>query len=94
MTSKNPNDAQLSAILAAAIESGIPDTPLEQLSAALGLRDVSTEELALVLGVTDRRIYQLWQAGEIPEPRRAGRKYMFSLLDSVNGYIRFLKSVR
>ena len=94
MAHKTLTDMQLSTILAAAIESGIPNTPLEQLSFDLECRDVSMEELSLVLGVTDRRISQLWQSGELPEPRRVGRKYMFPLLASVNGYIRFLKSVQ
>lgn len=65
--------------------------PFEDLTKALGLREVSTEELATVLGLTDRRIAQLWQAGIIPEPRREGKRYLFPLLASVNGYIGFLR---
>lgn len=70
--------------------NGIKD-PFEELTDALQLREVTTEELALVLGISDRRISQLWQAGYIPEPRRDGRRYLFPLLQSVNDYISFLK---
>ena len=66
--------------------------PFEELTNALQLREVTTDELALVLGITDRRLSQLWQNGDIPEPRRDGRRHLFPLLRSVNDYISFLKS--
>ena len=66
--------------------------PLEKLSASLSLREVTTEELSLVLGLSDRRISQLWQDGHTPEPRREGKKYYYPLLASIRGYLDFLRS--
>lgn len=65
--------------------------PFEALTQELGLREVSTAELAEVLGLSDRRIAQLWRAGIIPEPSFTGRKCWFPLLASVNAYIDFLR---
>ena len=66
--------------------------PLEKLSKSLGLREVTTEELSLVLGLSDRRISQLWQDGHTPEPRKEGKKYYYPLLASIRGYLDFLRS--
>lgn len=77
--------------LFADIDIVIPPDPMDTLTEALGLREVTTEELADVLGVTDRRIAQLWKEDIIPHPRREGKRYYFPLLHSVQGYIRFLK---
>lgn len=66
-------------------------SPLEELTTELNLREVSTNELSLVLGVSDRRISQLWRDGHIPEPRSDGTRHWFPLLQSVSGYIHFLK---
>ena len=84
------NEEALQAIFSG-LDVVMPPDPLEELTEALGLRDVTTAELAAVLGITDRRIYQLWMAGDIPEPRKEGKRYYFPLLASVQGYIRFLK---
>lgn len=65
--------------------------PFSELTAALNLREVTTAELAEVLGLTDRRISQLWQSWIIPEPRQEGQRYLFPLLASVHDYITFLR---
>lgn len=81
---------ELKAIFAG-IDIEIPPDPLDTLTEELGLREVTTEELAAVLGVTDRRISQLWMDCHIPEPRKDGKRHYYPLLHSVAGYIRFLK---
>ena len=81
---------ELKAIFAG-LDIEIPPDPLDTLTEALGLREVTTEELTAVLGVTDRRISQLWIDGHIPEPRKEGKRHFYPLLRSVAGYIRFLK---
>lgn len=94
MDEKQVTEAELAEIFASLDLSelaGVKD-PVDELTDALGLRKVSTEELALVLGITDRRISQLWKAGQIPEPARDGNKHYFDLLQSVQGYIEFLRS--
>lgn len=65
--------------------------PMETLEQELRLRKVSTAELCAVLGITDRRISQLWKDGIIPEPTRNGNTCYFSLLQSVSAYIRFMR---
>ena len=80
------------AALFADIDIVLPPTPLDTLTEKLGLREVTTEEPALVLGVSDRRIAQLWQEDIIPEPRLEKKKYYFPLLQSVAGYINFIKN--
>ena len=65
---------------------------LDRLTKSLDLREVTPAELSIVLGVTEKRISQLWQAGHIPEPRKDGRRNYFPLLETVNGYITFLKN--
>jgi hypothetical protein len=88
-----PRNTELNDLRAifAGIDIEIPPDPLDTLTEALGLREVTTEELAAVLGVTDRRISQLWIDGHIPEPRKEGKRHFYPLLRSVAGYIRFLK---
>ncbi|MBS6800677.1 hypothetical protein ACR742_12520 [Flavonifractor plautii] len=68
--------------------------PLDELTERIGLREVTTEELAEVLGVCTQRISQLWMSGDIPEPRKEGKRHLFPLLASARGYIQFLKSCR
>lgn len=90
-------DWEISCALAealAGIELKFPPNPLEELNDRLGLREVTTDELALILGITDRRISQLWQSGIIPEPNKKGNRYYFPLLESVRDYIDFLKDRR
>ena len=89
-TDKAWTDAELQALFAD-IDIEIPPHPLDTLTETLGLREVTTEELADVLGVTDRRIAQLWKEDIIPHPRREGKRYYFPLLHSVAGYISFLR---
>ena len=86
----NEDMDELKAIFAG-IDVEIPPDPIDTLTEVLGLRDVTTEELSEVLGVTDRRISQLWMDGHIPEPHKEGKRHYFPLLHSVVGYIRFLK---
>ena len=81
------------AALFANLTVDLPPDPLDELSASIGLREVTTDELALILGVTDRRVSQLWQAGIIPEPRQEQKRYYFPLLQSVAGYIEFLREL-
>lgn len=80
---------EIARTLGEAIEA-MPE-PFEELTRKLGLREVSTAELAEVLGLSDRRIAQLWRAGIIPEPSFTGRKCWFPLLASVNAYVDFLR---
>ena len=65
--------------------------PFDALTKELKLREVTTAELSQILGITDRRISQLWLAGDIPEPRNDGKRHWFPLLDTVHAYISFLK---
>lgn len=69
----------------------IPPDPLDALTEKLGLRDVTTKELSLILGLSDRRISQLWQSGNLPEPAKVKRQYYFPLLPSINWYLSFLR---
>lgn len=64
---------------------------LEMLAESLDLRDVTPSELSIVLGITEKRISQLWQAGHIPAPRKDGMRCYYPLLETVRGYITFLK---
>ena len=66
--------------------------PFDELTADLHLREVTTDELAQVLGITDRRVSQLWHDGIIPVPRHDGKRYWFPLLHSVNCYIEYLRN--
>lgn len=90
--SKNKSDEKLAGLFADLVIEFPPD-PLDELAASMGLREVTTDELALIFGVTDRRIGQLWQAGIIPEPRLEQKRYFFPLLQSVAGYIEFLREL-
>ena len=81
---------ELAELFAALTPEDIPDS-FDALTKALKLREVTTDELTLVLGITDRRISQLWQDGIIPEPRKDGRRHWFPLLASIRGYIDFLR---
>lgn len=83
-------EASLNDALAAIDWEHIPG-PFDALSKALNLREVTTAELSQILGITDRRISQLWLAGDIPEPRHDGKRHWFPLLDTVHAYISFLK---
>ena len=76
------------------LAEGIEDykTPLQLLGEDLQLREVITEELALVLGLSENRIRQLWKEGVIEEPRKEGKKHYFDLLSSVEFYLRYLRS--
>lgn len=69
-------------------------TAEQLLAEGLGLREVTTAELCTVLKVSDRRISQLWKEGWLPEPRVEGRKNIFPLIESVQGYIDLLKGRR
>lgn len=91
MAENHVTDEELRAIFAKIDLSELASDPIDELTRALGLREVTTAELSLILGVTDRRISQLWKAGEIPEPRTDGNKHYFDLLQSVQGYIEFLR---
>lgn len=86
--SYNADIEHLKAIFAG-IDIEIPPDPLDTLTEALGLREVTTEELATVLGLTVRRVAQLSQEGHIPEPHKDGNRYLFPLLASVRQYIDF-----
>lgn len=66
-------------------------TPLDDLSDALGLRPVTTQELATVLGVCPQRISQLCQDNALPEPTKDGKRNTFPLLEAVNWYIDYLR---
>lgn len=81
------------AALFADLAVDLPPDPLDDLAASMSLREVTTDELALIFGVTDRRIGQLWQAGIIPEPRLEQKRYFFPLLQSVAGYLSFLREL-
>ena len=81
------------ATLFADLSVELPPDPLDDLAASIGLREVTTDELALIFGVTDRRIGQLWQTGIIPEPRREHKRYYFPLLQSVAGYLEYLREL-
>ena len=93
--SKSVTEEELASIFGglADINIEIPPDPLQELETALGLREVTTDELALIFGITDRRISQLWQAGIIPEPRREHKRYYFPLLQSVAGYLEYLREL-
>lgn len=81
------------AALFADLSIELPPDPLDDLAASMGLREVTTDELALIFSVTNRRIGQLWQTGIIPEPRREQKRYYFPLLQSVAGYIEYLREL-
>lgn len=83
-------EASLNDALAAIDWERIPGS-FDALTQALNLREVTTAELSQILGITDRRISQLWQNGDIPEPRHDGKRHWFPLLDTVYAYISFLK---
>lgn len=85
------NDRELAEIFANINLEEYMEGPLDTLSKILGLREVTMDELAMVLGLTDRRISQLWKDGIIPEPRYDGKRHWFPLLGSVQGYIAFLR---
>ena len=84
-------DEELNKIFANIDLSEYLEDPLDTLTKTLGLREVTMDELAMVLGITDRRISQLWKDGIIPEPRHDGKRHWFPLLESVRGYIDFLR---
>lgn len=86
--------AEIGAALSACIAAMDADsfkTPVELLSDKLVIREVTTEELSIVLEITDRRISQLWKVGHIPEPRKEGKRHYFPLLLTVQAYIQFLR---
>ena len=66
--------------------------PFDALTKELNLREVTTNELTYILGISDRRLSQLWQDGIIPEPRHDGKRHWYPLLDTIHAYISFLKS--
>ena len=88
---ENMTDEEISAILASAILSY--RTPIDILEETLDLRRVTTDELALVLGITTTRISQLWKEGIIEEPQIEGKRYYFSLLNCVNQYLCYLRNL-
>lgn len=87
------NAEEIDALEAQLIEAvaAMPDE-LEVLSKRLGLRAVTTGELALVLGLTDRRVEQLAADGWLPSrPRQDRRGLSFDLLRAVQAYVDFLR---
>ena len=81
---------QISAALLASLAE-LPPTPLEALAQSLNIRDVTTEELQVLFGVTAARITQLWQNYIIPEPVKLNGRNYYPLLQSVYGYIEYLR---
>ena len=61
------------------------------LTEELNLRELTTSELAQIMGVSDRRVAKLWEDGVIPEPRYDGQQHWHPLLDTVSAYISYLK---
>ena len=84
-------EAALGALIAEELRA-TPDQ-LQELSADLGIRrEVSTRELAEVLGITARRVEQLAADGWIPSsPRQDRRGLSFDLLEAVRSYVDFLR---